>query len=40
VHEVHRRSALEWQIVRVGEDGLWVHHGWSIVIGALLEVQV
>jgi hypothetical protein len=39
VHEVHGRSVLECQTIRVGADGLWVHRGRSVIEGAVLEIR-
>jgi hypothetical protein len=39
VHEVRGRSVLECRTVRDGEDGPRVHHGWSVIEGAVLEVR-
>jgi hypothetical protein len=40
VHEVRGWSVLECQAVCVGADGPWVHHGWSVVEGAVLVFRV
>jgi hypothetical protein len=39
LHGVCERSVLECQTVRDGADGLWAHHGWSIIKGVVPEVR-
>jgi hypothetical protein len=40
VHEVCERSVLEYRTVRDEADGPRVHHGRSVFLGVVLEVQV
>jgi hypothetical protein len=40
MHEVCGRFVLECRMVRDMADGTRVHHGWSVFLGALLEVLV
>jgi hypothetical protein len=39
VHEVRGRSVLECRMFLVGSDGPLVHHGRSVIEGAVLEVR-
>jgi hypothetical protein len=39
LHGVRGRSVLECQTVRDGADGPRAHRGWSVIEGAVLEIQ-